>query len=176
MTACPAIFLDRDGVINEVVLKEGRPYPPSSLRELRLCQGVSETLATLKEMGFRLIVVTNQPDVARGTTLRSTVEEIHDHLQRTLPLDAIFTSYEDGDHPHRKPNPGMLLEAAETYGLDLTASWMIGDRWKDIEAGRRAGCRTVFINRNYVEKTPDPPAHLTIGELPQFLRHAAKVG
>ena len=88
-------------------------------------------------------------------------------LMAALPLTAVLVCYEDGEEcPRRKPNPGLLLEAAETYGIDLPASFLVGDRWRDIEAGRRAGCRTVFLDLGYAERQPDPPADQTAADLP----------
>jgi D-glycero-D-manno-heptose 1,7-bisphosphate phosphatase len=147
----PAVFLDRDGVLNRAVTRNGKPYPPASLAELEILPGVPEALARLRQAGFLLLVVTNQPDVARGTQSREAVESIHAALCQALPLDGVFVCYDDGDSPRRKPNPGMLLEAAGQYEIDLQASFLIGDRWKDIEAGRQAGCRTVWLDYGYDE-------------------------
>jgi D-glycero-D-manno-heptose 1,7-bisphosphate phosphatase len=153
-----AVFLDRDGVLNRAIVRDGEPYPPRSVTELEILLDVPEALAELRRAGFLLLVVTNQPDVARGTQSREAVEEINAALARALPLDAVLTCYDDGDSPRRKPNPGLLLEAAEQYAIDLQRSYLIGDRWKDIEAGRRAGCRTVLIDYGYMETRPDPAA------------------
>jgi D-glycero-D-manno-heptose 1,7-bisphosphate phosphatase len=153
-----AIFLDRDGVLNHTTVRDGRPYPPHSLESLRLIEGVAAALLRLRGAGFLLIAVTNQPDVARGTTSRETVEQIHSRLMQQLALDEIITCYHDGDACEcRKPKPGALLEAAQRYGLDLRQSYMIGDRWKDIEAGQRAGCTCLFIDYGYRERQPVPP-------------------
>lgn len=154
----PCIFLDRDGVLNRAVVRNGKPYPPQTLDELEIIPEVPAALAALRAEGYLLIGATNQPDVARGKQRREVVEAINARLMAELPLDRIYTSYEDGDSPRRKPNPGLLLEAAEEFGVDLSRSVMIGDRWKDIEAGRRAGCRTVFIDYLYDEPAPYPPA------------------
>lgn len=151
-----AVFLDRDGVINRALVREGRPYPPANLSELEILPGVPEALATLRDRGFRLIVVTNQPDVARGTQKRETVEAINDVLRARLQLDEFRICYHD-DRDHcscRKPAPGLLLEAARDAQLDLSASFMVGDRWRDIEAGQRAGCATIFIDYGYAETQP----------------------
>jgi D-glycero-D-manno-heptose 1,7-bisphosphate phosphatase len=154
-----AIFLDRDGVLNRAVVRDGKPYPPQSVDELEVLPGVVEALDRLRSTGYLLVGVTNQPDVARGTQRREVVEAINARLREALPLDALYVCYEDGTVcPRRKPNPGMLLEAAEAFGIDLAGSFMVGDRWSDVEAGRRAGCRTIFIARNYAERLPDPPA------------------
>jgi D-glycero-D-manno-heptose 1,7-bisphosphate phosphatase len=151
-----AVFLDRDGVLNEVVLHEGRPHPPSSLSELRIVRGAKESLADLKRLGFVLIVVTNQPDVARGKQTKARVEEMHSFLADKLPIDGTYVCYHDDvDHCDcRKPAPGLLLNAARQHGIDLKESFLIGDRWRDVEAGHRAQCRTLFINNGYAEKRP----------------------
>lgn len=162
-----AVFLDRDGVLNRAIVREGKPYPPASVAELEILPGVAEALGRLRAAGFLLPVVTNQPDVARGTQRREVVEAINARLLLALPLDEIFVCYDDGsDCPTRKPNPGLLHEAAVKYDIDLAASYMIGDRWRDVEAGRRAGCRTVFIDLQYREKRPEAP-DLTVADLRQ---------
>lgn len=147
-----AVFLDRDGVISHSVVKNGKPYPPSCIEELRIIDGVPEALDRLKRAGFSLICVTNQPDVARGTQKLEVVEAIHMHLQKLLPLDAIYVCYEDGDDvPRRKPNPGMIIDAAQQHNIHLKSSFMVGDRWRDIDAGHNAGCKTIFIDYGYNE-------------------------
>ncbi len=161
-----AVFLDRDGVINRAIVRKGRPYPPANLAELELLPGVPEALTRLHVAGFRLIVVTNQPDVARGKTPRATVEAIHHGLQMgsaerpPLPIDRFQVCYHDDADgcSCRKPAPGLLLEAAREEGLDLAASFMVGDRWRDIEAGQRAGCTTLFIDYGYDEAERSAPA------------------
>jgi D-glycero-D-manno-heptose 1,7-bisphosphate phosphatase len=149
-----AVFLDRDGVLNEPILRDGRPYPPSGLHELTLVPDAEAALARLKQCGFFLVVVTNQPDVARGTSTRADVERIHRHLASHLPLDDFFTCYHDDSDgcDCRKPLPGLLVKAAAQYGIDLARSYMVGDRWRDIDAGSAAGCRTVLIDRHYNER------------------------
>ena len=154
------MFLDRDGVINRAFVRDGRPFPPTFLDELEILPDVPEALSLLKEYGFLLIVVTNQPDVGRGTQKKEMVDEMHTFLKYQLPLDDIFVCWhaQDGECDCRKPKPGMLLEAADRYNIDLEISFMIGDRWRDIDAGYAAGCSTIFINRDYKEslqKTPD---------------------
>jgi transaldolase len=146
-----AVFLDRDGVLNRVVVRDGRPHPPGSLGELVIPDEVVSATQTLADAGFVLICATNQPDVARGSQSREAVDDIHRALRRRLPLADVLVSFADGEDPRRKPNPGMLLEAAERYDIDLGNSFMVGDRWKDAEAGRRAGCKTVHIERDYAE-------------------------
>jgi D-glycero-D-manno-heptose 1,7-bisphosphate phosphatase len=152
-----AVFLDRDGVLNRAMVRNGRPYPPDTLESFEILPGVPEALGRLHNAGFLLIGATNQPDVARGTQRREVVEAMNARLLGELPITAILVCYEDGDDcPRRKPNPGLLTEAAEAYTIDLAASFMVGDRWRDVEAGRRAGCRTVFIDLAYAEPRPNP--------------------
>ena len=147
-----AIFLDRDGVINHSIIKDGKPYPPTSVSDVVIIEGVNEALNAFKKAGFLLICVTNQPDVARGTQNIEAVESIHKSLMDRLPLDAIYVCYADGDSdPRRKPNPGMILEAAKRYCINLSGSFMVGDRWRDVDAGSRAGCHTIFIDYGYDE-------------------------
>lgn len=151
-----AVFLDRDGVINRAVVRDGRPYPPVSLDELEILPGVAQALLSLKAAGFILVVVSNQPDVARGTVPRSVVESINSLLAAKLPLDRVVICYHDSADACscRKPQPGMLLSAASDLGLDLGRSFMVGDRWRDVEAGQSAGCRTFFIDYGYNERQP----------------------
>ncbi|MCK4598736.1 HAD family hydrolase [Candidatus Bipolaricaulota bacterium] len=154
-----AVFLDRDGVINLAVLHNGRPYPPSSVDELEFLPGVSEAINALHQAGFRIIVATNQPDVATGVQRREVVEAIHERIRRAFPIDDIKVCYhvdQDGC-TCRKPKPGMLLEAAEEWSLNLEQSFMVGDRWRDIEAGRAAGCRTILVKSNYAEQQAGKP-------------------
>lgn len=149
-----AIFLDRDGVINQSVIKDGKPYPPATIHELKWVEGIDEGLRLLKDAGFLLFVVTNQPDVARGTTLQSTIDEIHQHMMKVLPLDEVFCCFhDDKDNCNcRKPKPGMILQAAQKWNVDVENSFLVGDRWRDIEAGKTAGIKTILIDYNYNEK------------------------
>ncbi len=142
-----AVFLDRDGVLNRAIARQGRPHPPADLEEVEICAGAPAACAALRAAGYLLIVVTNQPDPARGTTTQAAVEAINARVAAAvgIPIDQVSTCWADGHHPDRKPNPGMLLRAATQYGLDLAACWMVGDRHGDILAGQRAGCRTILI-------------------------------
>ena len=132
-TGRPAVFLDRDGVLNHELFRDGRSGPPRNVSELVTVDGARSALEVLKGYGFMLIVVTNQPGLARGTARRADVEEINKRLARTLPLDAIMVCEHDDK------------DACECH------SFVIGDRWRDIEAGRRAGCRTILIGDGYGE-------------------------
>lgn len=161
-----AVFLDRDGVLNDSMVREGKPFSPASLAETRILPGVAEACAALKRAGYLLIVATNQPDIARRKADVATVDAINTHLKDTLGLDAVMVCpHDDADNCHcRKPKPGLLRDAAARYGIDLTQSWMVGDRWRDVEAGRAAGCRTVFIDYGYDERRPERP-DVTAGSL-----------
>lgn len=152
-----AIFLDRDGVINQVNIVDGKPYPPKDMSELILLPKVNEALQLLKDAGYLLIVITNQPDVVRGKTKIERVESINQFLKDSLPIDDIFTCYHDDieDCNCRKPKPGNILKAADQYNINVSSSYMIGDRWRDVEAGVSAGCKTFFIDYCYQEKQPE---------------------
>jgi D-glycero-D-manno-heptose 1,7-bisphosphate phosphatase len=157
-----AVFLDRDGVLNRPVVRDGKPYPPPTLADFELLPGVAEACALLKRAGFLLVVVTNQPDVGRGTQSRAIVEQMHAQLYRALPIDRIEVCYDPGNgapSDFHKPAPGMLLRAAEQLGIELAASFMVGDRWRDIDCGRAAGCTTIFIDCGYAESLRQPPHH-----------------
>jgi D-glycero-D-manno-heptose 1,7-bisphosphate phosphatase len=150
----PAVFLDRDGVINRAWVRNGTPHPPASLGELEILPGVAAALQALRARGYPLIVVTNQPDVGRGILPRSVVEEIHERLRTEFALDAILTCFHDGTAgcDCRKPRPGLLLQAARDFDIDLSESFMVGDRWRDVEAGQRAGCKTFYVDYDYQER------------------------
>jgi D-glycero-D-manno-heptose 1,7-bisphosphate phosphatase len=150
-----AVFLDRDGVLNAAIVRDGRPYPPHSVDELEILPGIPEACTRLRRAGFDLVVVTNQPDIARGTQTLEAVRRINDALVAALPLDeVVICPHADADGCDcRKPKPGMLTAAAERRGIELAASYMVGDRWRDVEAGIRAGCRTVLIDRDYDERS-----------------------
>ena len=154
-----AIFLDRDGVINQAEIRKGKPYPPADLKSLKLMPGIQEVLKGLHSAGYLLVIVTNQPDVARGLVNKESIEEINAFLMQQLPIKAIKTCFHDDRDgcECRKPLPGLLIMAAAEYQIDLNKSFMIGDRWKDIEAGKKAGCKTIFIDYDYDERRPDKP-------------------
>lgn len=162
-----AVFLDRDGVLNRAFIRNGKPNPPRSLAEVEIPQGVPEAVAALRQAGFVTVVVTNQPDVVRGTTSRALVDSINNRLKAELGFDAIFTCFHDDPEKCgcRKPKPGLLFQARDAYGLDLASSFMIGDRWRDIEAGINAGCRTAFIDYHYDEPRPPRQADFVCGSL-----------
>jgi len=156
-----AVFLDRDGVINEPKVIDGKQYPPLTIEEFKIFPGVAEACRRLKQAGFLLVIATNQPDVGRGTLKREVVEAIHAHMKRALPLDRVEVCYHPGQGDSkcdcRKPQPGMLRRAACALNIDLARSWMVGDRWRDIDCGHAAGCRTVLIDYDYDEPLKQQP-------------------
>jgi D-glycero-D-manno-heptose 1,7-bisphosphate phosphatase len=156
-----AVFLDRDGVINRSITRDGLPFPPMSMGDFEILPGVPEACVKLKAAGFLLVVVTNQPDVGRGIVPRELVEAMNAQMQKVIELDRIEICFHPGrgasDCDCRKPKPGMLLNAAKALDIDLAQSWMVGDRWRDVDCGYAAGCRTVFIEGNYVEQLKQKP-------------------
>ncbi|HTZ09629.1 MAG TPA: HAD-IIIA family hydrolase [Acidimicrobiales bacterium] len=163
-----AVFLDRDGVVNEAVVRDGRPYPPGSPDDVVVVAGMPEACARLRSAGFAVVVVTNQPDVARGRQSAGAVAAINAAVRRQVEVDGLYAClHDDADGCGcRKPKPGMLVAGAADLGLDLGRSFMVGDRWSDVAAGREAGCTTVYIDRGYEERraegydhvAPDPVA------------------
>jgi D-glycero-D-manno-heptose 1,7-bisphosphate phosphatase len=140
----PAIFLDRDGTLME---DTGYVASPD---DVRIYPGTAEALAALKARGFHTVIVTNQSGIARGYFTEADYHAVHARLMELLGpglIDAVYfcADHPDANSPRRKPEPGMLLEAAHDLALDLARSWMIGDRAGDLEAGRRAGCRTILV-------------------------------
>ncbi len=151
------VFLDRDGIVNEAVVRDGRPYPPASVAQMVVVPDAAAALGRLKAAGHRLVIVTNQPDVARGAQRREVVEAIHGTLARALPIDEFRVCYHD-DRDRcgcRKPQPGLLLQDP---ACDVARAVMVGDRWRDIEAGRRARVRaTILVGNGYGEAFPVEP-------------------
>lgn len=154
-----AVFLDRDGVINRAVVRNGKSYPPATLDDFELLPGVEPAIQALRNAGFLVIVVTNQPDVATGIQCREVVEAMHEKLLALAPCDDIKVCYhtDSDDCECRKPKPGMLLDAASEWNIDLARSFMVGDRWRDVAAGTAAGCATFFIDYGYTEQRPVNP-------------------
>ncbi len=147
----PAVFLDRDGVLNEVVRRGGRPESPRSLTELRICDDAPAAVARLQRSGFPIFVVSNQPDVARGRLGTGVLEALTAAIGAAVPVDAWrYCVHDDADAcACRKPKPGMLLALAEEWGVDLERSYLVADSWKDMQAGSAAGCRTILLRRDY---------------------------
>jgi D-glycero-D-manno-heptose 1,7-bisphosphate phosphatase len=158
----PAVFLDRDGVIVIPEFRDRRSFAPKRLEDFRLYPEAAASLRRLKRAGFILAVVTNQPDVGHGLIARSEVDAMHETMTRELPVDAVKACFHrQEDHCDcRKPKPGLIFEAAAELGINLKASFMVGDRTSDVEAGRAAGCTTVFVDLGYAEPAPEAPDYI----------------
>jgi len=146
-----AVFLDRDGVINKVIFRDGHPASPRNLKEFVLNDGIRQAIRKLKDFGFRIIVVSNQPDVARGEITQGLLDLMTQRMLREVSIDHVYTCPHDDINQCscRKPKPGMLFKAAYQWEIDLSSSFLIGDTWKDIEAGKAAGCKTILLNAPY---------------------------
>ena len=153
-------------MVNRATVRDGTPLPPASAADLEILPGVEAACAELRRAGLAVVVVTNQPDVVRGTTTRDAVEAINATLRARLAVDDLVVCFHDTPDGCgcRKPAPGMLVQAAARWDIDLARSVMVGDRWADVEAGRRAGCATVWVDRGYAERRPEGP-DLTVGSL-----------
>jgi D-glycero-D-manno-heptose 1,7-bisphosphate phosphatase len=156
-----AVFLDRDGVLIHAIVRDNKPYAVTLPHEIRIIDGVPDACEKLSQLGFLLVMVTNQPDVARGKVAREFVEETNAMLASKLHLDDVETCFHDNsdDCDCRKPNPGLLTAAARKLSIDLNSSIVVGDRWRDVEAGRRAGCKVIFIDYGYDEPLRSVPDH-----------------
>jgi D-glycero-D-manno-heptose 1,7-bisphosphate phosphatase len=154
-----AVFLDRDGVVNKAIVINGAPFSPKSMQEVEIIEDVRECIIRLEKLEFQIVVVTNQPDIAREKTSLRQVNEIHDLIKKVTGIKNFFICpHDDRDSCEcRKPKSGLLVQAAKLLKIDLARSYVIGDRWKDIEAGQNVGCKCIFINRNYSEKPPKFP-------------------
>jgi D-glycero-D-manno-heptose 1,7-bisphosphate phosphatase len=154
-----AVFLDRDGVLNQSVIIDGKPHPPSSPSEIIILDGVVEAIRILEKNGFVPVVVTNQPDVARGLTSQKQVKAINNLIGKCTNLEYFFTCFhDDTDRCNcRKPLPGLIQQASVKLNIDLRNSYLVGDRWRDVEAGQAAGCHSFFIDYSYKEKPPKMP-------------------
>lgn len=151
-----AVFLDRDGVVNEAVTREGRPFSPASVAEVVITDDARNAVSLLQRSGYTLVVVSNQPEVSRGTLRLTDLNAINEFIGAELGISEFrICPHDDRDACKcRKPKPGMLVTAAAELGIDLVRSALVGDRWRDVGAGRAAGCRTVFIDRGYAEEKP----------------------
>jgi D-glycero-D-manno-heptose 1,7-bisphosphate phosphatase len=172
-----AVFLDRDGVLNRVSIRDGIPRPPADVAAVEILPGVPEALALLAAHRLLLIGVTNQPDVARGTQTQDAVEEINRHLLSRLPLQDLLTCYHDDPDgcACRKPRPGLLIRAADERGIDLRRSFMVGDRWSDVAAGAAAGCSTFLIEAPYNDRRRCRPDYVVADLLEAARRIAALI-
>ncbi len=168
----PAVFIDRDGTLNVCHFIGDVPHPPATLDAFQLLPGAAEACRRLKSAGYMLVVVTNQPDVGRGTQTQEVVEAMNDQLLQWIPeIDRVEVCYSPGrgishpDNRRRKPEPGMLLDAAAALELDPRLSWMVGDRAGDIDAGHAAGCRTILVAPRPAETHSQKAPHHTANSL-----------
>lgn len=148
-----AVFLDRDGVVNPVVLKNGKPYPPSP-KDYTLFPEAKIAISALKEAGFKIFIFTNQPDITKKIISQEELDGIHKMIYKELAIDEIVTCIhiDEDKCSCRKPKPGMILELQKKWKVTLNQSFVVGDRWRDIEAGENAGCNTILIGDGYNEK------------------------
>jgi len=153
-----AIFFDRDGVlINAPIDNQNKPKSIKTLKELKFTKDIIKTCKILKK-DYELFMITNQPDFKRKNNTKKNILEINNYIKKKLNLKKIFVCYCDDDKcPNRKPNPGMIVRAKNLFNLNLKNSYVVGDRWRDIGAGKKAGCKTIFINRKYNEKSRYKP-------------------
>jgi len=166
-----AVFLDRDGTINQNDVRDGRPQGPESVEQFVILPGVREAIEAFHAAGFLVIVATNQPAIPRNV-----IDAMHALMLKALAIDDIKICFhaEADNCACRKPKPGLLLEAAKEHDIALAESWMIGDRWRDVEAGKAAGCRTVFIDHGYAnEKRPREP-DVIVGSLREAVPYVIK--
>jgi D-glycero-D-manno-heptose 1,7-bisphosphate phosphatase len=155
----PAVFLDRDGVLNRSLVRNGKPYAPRRLEDFRLLPGAARAVMDLKAAGFVVVVVTNQPDVGHGLIAPETLEAMHRRLRVAAPVDAILVCAHRQDEgcSCRKPKPGLIERAIRRFSIARKASYIVGDRWNDVVAGRAAGLYTVFLDRGYTEVLVEAP-------------------
>lgn len=160
-TPVKAVFLDRDGVISRAIVRDGLPFAPGAVADFDILPEAPEACRRLKQAGFLLVVATNQPDVGRGSMKKEIVEAMHAKMLASVPVDRVEVCYHPGHGQSncdcRKPKPGLLLNAARELNIDLAQSWMVGDRWRDVDCGHAAGCRTIFIDRGYAENLKQSP-------------------
>jgi D-glycero-D-manno-heptose 1,7-bisphosphate phosphatase len=163
----PAVFLDRDGVINRALIVQGLPYSPRKIEELVVIDGVKDAVSRLSEKGFEIVVVTNQPDVANGLISQGQVENFHKIISLRTGIKHFYVCYhnEGGGCDCRKPKIGLLTKAADELNIDLSRSFLVGDRWKDIKAGQSVGCLCLFIDNDYAERRPEPPFYTVVSLL-----------
>jgi D-glycero-D-manno-heptose 1,7-bisphosphate phosphatase len=157
ITSRQAVFLDRDGILNKSIIKQGKPYPPENLEEVVIHDEVKQGIRLLKNEGLLLIMITNQPDIARNKTTEKNVNSINNFVKHILNLDDIFMCvHDDNDNCNcRKPKPGMIIDAQKKWNIELNGSFLVGERWKDISAGKKMNLITFFLDLGYKEKKVD---------------------
>jgi len=165
-----AIFFDRDGVLIEAPVDEkNKPKSIKNLKELRFTKDIIKICKFLKK-NYLLFMITNQPDFKRKNNTKKNIIEINKFIKKKLNLNKVFVCFCDKDScPNRKPNPGMIKKANKLFNLSLQNSYVIGDRWRDIGAGKKAGCKTIFIDKKYNEKNPYKP-HFSVNSIDKILK------
>lgn len=153
------VFLDRDGVLNDSIVKHGKPYAPCSHEEFKIANGSISTVKKIKSMGFMTIIITNQPDISSGKSSPELMESFHKQLQNKMPIDDIYVCphLEADNCSCRKPKPGLIYQAAEKHNIDLKSSFFIGDRWRDVGCAFKAGIKSIFIDHGYSEQLQHKP-------------------
>jgi D-glycero-D-manno-heptose 1,7-bisphosphate phosphatase len=146
------VFIERDGILNRVRVERQHQVSPLTLEEFHVNEALFPLLGKLKAEGLLVIGTTNQPGLSRGYQSRRELERMHEKLARALPLDDILTCpHDDADHCScRKPKPGLLMEAAFKWHLELERSFVISDKWQDAEAARAAGCTSLLLQSPWV--------------------------
>ncbi len=170
-----AVFLDRDGVITVPEFRDGRSFAPRRIEDLQYYPDAAQSVADLKALGFLVIVATNQPDVGKGEVAEAVIDAMHADLQAAMPVDDIEVCYDtrEAATDRRKPGAGMLIDAARNWNIDLGGSYVVGDRATDIEAGERAGCVTIFVDRGYTAELRPTTQSATVQELSEAVRWIA---
>ncbi len=171
-----AVFLDRDGIINRAIVVDGKPYAPRDLKDFHFYPAVQQEISRLRSYGFVIVVVTNQPDVGNRLVEKELVEKMHDRMEQELGIDCVKTCFHSQTEncDCRKPEPGMLLEAAQDLNLGLPDSFIIGDRKSDVEAGKAAGCKTIFVDRGYRPEEKTDTADITVLSLTEAVNFILK--
>jgi len=158
-----AVFLDRDGVLNEVVFRAGKPESPRTVEEMELVPDI-QAVARLSQAGLLVFIITNQPDISRGRITMDAMNGMMTRIRDAVPIDDYrICLHDDGDDcACRKPKPGMILDLAHCWHIDLPESFVIGDMWRDMDAARAAGCTAILIKREYND---DAVPEIAVGSL-----------
>lgn len=165
-----AIFFDRDGIMIKAPVKNGYPKSTKTIHEIKIIPGIKKICKSLKKK-FKLIMITNQPDFERKQNTKKNINCINNYLKSYLNLDSVYVCYSNNEKcKNRKPNPGMILKAKKKYNLNLKDSYVVGDRWRDVDAGHKAGCKTIFIDYKYKEKLRSKP-HFTTNKIANIFKY-----
>lgn len=155
----PAVFFDRDGILVQAPIVQGRPHSARTVDEIRMIPAAFQLCEVLREARIPTFMITNQPDIARGLIERSVVDEQNQIVARALNLTEVAVCpHDDGDDCYcRKPRPGLIEKLGQKHRINLSTSVVVGDRWRDIDAGVAAGTLTLFIDYGYEERRPKNP-------------------